>query len=448
MLLTPLIKRQLRIFAVLATGALGLTVVNYAKVPTMVGIGVYDVQAEFADASGLYAKAQVTYRGVKVGTVEELEVTDDGAVATLRIDNDADIPADAIAELHSTSAIGEQYIDLVADDGDGPFLNDGAQIPRHRTVEMPQITPVLESVNRLLASIPRKQTRRVLSQVGEGLGGTDHDLSGIIDSSDRLLTEAHANIDATTSLIAALRPVLTTQQHLAPTTRSYAAALRDLTVALAAEDSADLRALLRSGPGGLDQLTQTATGLQPTLPMLMANLTTNAEVLHTYLPQLRQTLVVYPVTAARLQSVVNPRAEHGDVQLDLRVTFGDPPSCQSGYLPPHKRRSPSDQETRDVDLLAHCEIPDDHPTAVRGARNLPCPGSADRGPLPRSCGLTFGRGQWPATSGAVAYDLVVGTGEQSLDLNASPGDRSAPGTDDLEGDELWKLLVLAPLATQ
>lgn len=103
MLLTPLIKRQLWIFVVIASTALGLTFFSYAKVPSMVGLGVYDVEVDFADASGLYPKAQVTYRGVKVGKVERLEVSDDGAVATLRIDNDADIPVDATAELHSTS---------------------------------------------------------------------------------------------------------------------------------------------------------------------------------------------------------------------------------------------------------------------------------------------------------------------------------------------------------
>lgn len=438
MLLTKLIRRQLRIFAVISTVALGLAFFVYAKVPAMVGIGVYDVEVDFADASGLYPKAQVTYHGVKVGRVVKLEVSDDGAVATLRIDSDIDIPADATAELHSTSAIGEQYVDLVAEDGDGPFLDDGGEIPRDRAVEMPQISPVLDRLNRLLAAVPKDQTRRVLTQVGDGLGGAGPDLGRVIEASARLLTEAQANVDATTSLVAALEPVLATQQDLGPTTRSYAAALDDLTAALAAEDSADLRALLREGPGGLDVLTRTVTDLQPTLPMLLHNLTTNAEVLNTYLPQVRQLLVVYPVTLARVQSVLNPRAEHGDVQLDLRAAFNDPPSCLPGYLPPSDRRSPSDLTTRKVDLLAHCKIPANDPTAVRGARNLPCPDSGQRGPLPAACGLTFGDGQWPASGGTVAYDLAVGRNSETHELDLTDG----------KGEDLWKILVLAPLAVR
>jgi len=438
MVLTRLITWQLRILAVISAIALGLTFFVYAKVPSMVGIGVYDVKVDFADASGLYPRAQVTFHGVKVGRVAKLEVSDDGAVATLRIKDGVDIPTGATAELHSTSAIGEQYVDLVAGGADAPFLGDGGKIPRERAIEMPQITPVLNSLNRLLASVPRQRTRRVLSQIGNGLGGRSEDLGGIIDSSQQLLAEAQASIDATTSLVAALRPVLSTQADVGASTRDYAKALSDLTGTLASQDSADLRALLRSGPGGLDALTRTITDLQPTLPMFLVNATTNAEVLNAYLPDLRQLLVVYPATIARLQGVANARAEFGDARFDLRASFNDPPSCQSGYLPPSQHRSPSDMTPRRVDSLAHCEIPTNDPIAVRGARNLPCPNSAQRGPLPESCGLTFRRGMWPETGGTVTYDLGVGRSEKTHE----------PDIENNKGEDLWKILVLAPLSVR
>jgi phospholipid/cholesterol/gamma-HCH transport system substrate-binding protein len=438
MLLTRQIKWQLRVFAVISTVALGLATIVYAKVPSMIGIGVYDVRVDFADASGLYPRAQVTFHGVEVGRVAKLEASDDGAVATLRIENGVKIPTGATAELHSTSAIGEQYVDLVSDDADGPFLEDGEEIPRERAVEMPQITPVLNSLNRLLASVPREQTSRVLSQVRDGLGGRSDNLGGIIDTSGRLLTEAQARIDATTSLIAALQPVLSTQQDLGASTEGYARALNGVTATLAAQDSADLRALLRSTPGGLDALTRTVVDLQPTLPMFVANATTNAEVLNTYLPSVRQLLVVYPATIARLQGVANARAEFGDARFDLRASFDDPPSCRSGYRPPDQRRSPSDTTPRQANPLAHCEIAADDPIAVRGARNLPCPNSAQRGPLPESCGLTFRRGIWPETGGRVAYDLAVGRSDRTHELDLENG----------KDEDLWKILVLAPLSVR
>lgn len=442
MLLTPLIKRQLRIFAVLATVALGLAFLHYARVPAMVGVGVYDVTVDFEDASGLYPKAAVTYRGVNVGQVSDLDITDDGALATLRIDNGTDIPAGVSAELHSTSAIGEQYVDLVdptdRDATGGDLLADGAAIPRDRAVGMPQITPVLDSLNRLLESVPKQETKAVLDQVDEGLGGSGPELSELVDSSGRLLTEAQAQIDATTSLISALEPVLGTQADLAPETQGYADSLATVTAVLAKGDSADLRALLKNAPGGLDAATRTVTDLQPVLPMMLANLSTNAQVLNTYLPHVRQILVVYPSEVARALTVLQPRASQGDVQLDLRAALNNPPSCRTGYLSPAERRSPRVSTTREVDRLAHCRAPVDSPVGVRGARNAPCPRSSARGPLPAACGLTFRGGVWPASSGSVAYDLAVGRGDDTAAKDVTTG-RSA------EADDLWKILVLAPL---
>lgn len=442
MLLTPLIKRQLRIFAVLATVALGLAFLHHARVPAMVGVGVYDVTVDFEDASGLYPKAAVTYRGVNVGQVSDLDVTDSGAVAILRIDNGTDIPAGVSAELHSTSAIGEQYVDLVdptgKDAGSGDLLADGAAIPRERAVGMPQITPVLDSLNRLLESVPKKETKAVLDQVDEGLGGSGPELSELVDSSGKLLTEAQAQIDATTSLISALEPVLGTQADLGPETRGYADSLDEVTAALAKNDSADLRRLLKEAPGGLDAAAATVTDLQPVLPMMLANLSTNAQVLNTYLPQVKQILVVYPSEVARALTVLQPRAEQGDVKLDLRATLNNPPTCHSGYLPATQRRSPRITETRRVDRLAHCDLAPDNPTAIRGARNLPCPQSSARGPLPAACGLTFRGGVWPASSGTVAYDLAVGRGDDDAAKDVTTGQS-------VDADDLWKILVLAPL---
>ncbi len=440
MVLTPLIKRQLRIFALLTVLALFLAMVVYARVPAMLGVGVYEVRAEYRDASGLYPRAQVTYQGVEVGKVTELELGQDGAVAVLRIDAEHEIPSDVVAELHSTSAIGEQYVDLVppadeASPSDEPAtLADGDVIWVERTVEMPQIAPVLESVNGLLDSVPAARTRRVLDQVDDGLAGSGPDLRGLIDDADALLTEAQDRLAVTTSLIRTAQPVLATQQSLRNTTLSYARSLAVFTDELAGRD-ADLRAFLKQGPGGLDAATELVSDLQPTLPLLVTNLTTNGEVLNTYLPQIQEGLVYFPVTVARLQSAINPREQFGDVNLDLRANVNNPPACSQGYLPASQRRDPSVDRVRQVDLLAHCTVPDADPKSVRGARLLPCPQGGGRGPLPSSCGLTFGKAVWPeGTSGSRGGDLRrglqgVATSQESLDQG-------------------WRSLVLGPASVR
>lgn len=429
MVLTRLIKRQLRVFAVLTAVALGLMAFTYARVPAMVGIGVYDVKAEFGDASGLYPKALVTYRGVEVGEVSSLELTSTSAVATMRLDNGTRIPGNVDAELHSTSAVGEQYVDLVPKGESHDSLEDGDVLSQARTVEMPQITPVLDSLNNLLESVPLKATTQVLDQVNEGLGSSGPQLGELIDASGRLIDEAQRQITATTGLIRVLEPVLATQQRVAPQTIRYASSLRQLTQQLAAKD-ADLRLLLRDGGPGLERVSATVDDLQSSLPMLLDNLSVSGEVLSTYLPQLQQSLIVYPATIARLQQSVNPRAKQGDVQLDLRAGVNNPPSCSQGYLSVDDRRSPADRSVRKVNTLAHCDKAPTDPSSIRGARNLPCPRSTARGPLPSSCGLEFGSGSWPAG--------------QEPDASATAG-TSGSSTRSSSDDAAWQMLFLEPV---
>lgn len=431
MQLTRGIKRQLKVFAVLTTIALGLMVFAYARIPAMVGIGVFDAKANFADASGLYPKALVTYNGVQVGQVSDMNLTPDAAVATMRIDNGKDIPANVIANLRSTSAVGEQFIDLVPPDGDTSeeVMAEGEEIPMERTVEMPQITPVLESVNNLLETVPLEATQAVLDQVDAGLGDSGEDVGRLISSSSTLIGEAQQQIEATTSLIQAARPVLETQRDVGPSTLRYASSLNDFTSELAARD-ADLRELLTSSDEGLDAATATIGDLQRTLPTGLQNLGVTGTVLNTYLPQLEQTLVVYPPTIARLQSTVNPRAEQGDVKLDLRAALNDPPSCEAGYLEGLERRLPGDTTEREVDTLAHCEEAPAAPPSARGVRNLPCPDSSARGQLPADCGIRFENGVPLLEAGAAPQDPDGATTESSSPGSGADSDDAAAAARD------------------
>ena len=397
MLLTPFIRKQLWIFGIIAAIALGLTVFTYTHVPAMLGVGVYDVKVQFTDSSGLYPQANVTYRGAAVGKVTSLDVGKDGAVVTLRLNNSAHIPTDVSAQLHSTSAIGEQYVDLVPAVDHGPYLHQGSVISTAHSVTMPQIGPVIDRLNKLLDSVPQQQTADVLKQVNAGLGGAGQDLGDVVDSSSKLVDAAQKQLADTHDLISALDPVLKTQNGLEQQTLGYAKTLEGFSGSLAGHDK-QLRALIKAGSPGLKQASGLIDDVQPTLPSLLSNLTTVGAVTRTYLPNLAQILVIYPATVARLQSAVNPRAAEGDVQLDLRATLNDPPSCTTGYLPVSERRVPGVTTTREVNGEAHCAVAHGDPRSVRGDRNLPCPNSSTRAALPAGCGLSFGSSSSTTTS--------------------------------------------------
>ena len=56
--------------------------------PPALGIGSYKVTANFVAGGGLYENANVTYRGVTIGRVESVGLTDDGVVAHMRLNSE------------------------------------------------------------------------------------------------------------------------------------------------------------------------------------------------------------------------------------------------------------------------------------------------------------------------------------------------------------------------
>src|ERR1700753_640698 len=114
-MLTRFIRRQLVIFGILTAVALLVLGVYYLRLPSLAGIGQYDLRAELPASAGLYPRSNVTYRGITIGKVTSVEPTEKGAEATMSISSQYKIPLDSVANVHSVSAVGEQYLDLVSE---------------------------------------------------------------------------------------------------------------------------------------------------------------------------------------------------------------------------------------------------------------------------------------------------------------------------------------------
>src|ERR1700689_4419844 len=115
------IKIQLVILSVIALVALAVMSLPFVKLPAMLfGVGRYTVKMELPQTGGLYQTGNVTYRGTEVGRVQSVRLTDTGVEAVLSLKSGIDIPSDLKAEVHSQSAIGEQYVDLLPRNGGAP----------------------------------------------------------------------------------------------------------------------------------------------------------------------------------------------------------------------------------------------------------------------------------------------------------------------------------------
>ena len=390
MRLTRQILIQMAIFAVIATTALVIMVFAYMRLPAFLGIGQYRVTLELPETGGLYPRGNVTYRGVEVGEVKSVQLTDTGVEAVLSLNDNVEIPANLEAEVHSVSSVGEQFVQLLPRSADGPVLKDGDVIPINRTTVPTDINGVLDATNAGLEAIPQENLQTVIDEAYTAVGGLGPELRRLVTGSTALAIDARKNLESLTTLIDQSKPVLDSQTETGDSIQAWAANLASISGQLQSQDPA-VAGILGKGPGGAEGGRAVFDRLQPTLPIVLANLVSIGEVAVTYQPSLEQLLVLLPQGTAVTQAVgVHKRNTKQDYMGDALVFNLNlaipllpapiplppqqlPPPCTTGFLPAQQRRVPTfeDYPDRPVGNL-YCRVPQDAPFNVRGARNLPC----------------------------------------------------------------------------
>lgn len=385
-MLTRFVRAQLIIFTIASVIGITAMVLVYMQAPTLLGIGRITVKLELRETGGLYRFANVTYRGVQVGKVTGVRATRSGAEATLSLATSPKIPADLQASVLSVSAVGEQYVDLLPRTDSGPFLRDGSVIPANDTTVPQAVGPMLDQVSALVDSIPEDKISQLLDETFIGLNGSGDELATLLDSTSTVAGDLNGAADRVRTLLDDARPLLDGQVLSSDALRTWARSLAGVTGQLA-ENDPQLRGVLAEGPGTLDEVSRLLNQVKPTLPVLLANLTTVSQIAVTYNPSLEQLLVLLPPFIASTQSVGLPSNNPvGYTQGDFTLTIGDPPACTVGFLPPSSWRSPFDLSDADTPDGLYCKLPQDSPIAVRGARNYPCMGQpGKRAPTVEIC---------------------------------------------------------------
>lgn len=442
-MLTPFIKRQLWIFLGLTVVALSVLGVYYLQVPTLVGIGRYDLKADLPASGGLYPTANVTYRGITIGKVTAVEPTPTGARAILSIDSRYKIPIDASANVHSVSAVGEQYLDLVSEGNPGQFFRSGQTITKGTVPS--EIGPALDTANRGLEVLPKEKIPKLLDETALAVGGLGPALQRLTDATQALVGDFHNQIGDINDIIQHSGPVLQSQVDSGDAIQRWARNLNTLAAQSAAEDQ-HLRSVLTQAAPTADQVNEVFTDVRDSLPQTLANLEVVFDLLKRYHKGLEQLLVFLPQGASIAQTVAAPNPNMAD--LDLALAINQPPPCLTGFIPAEQWRSFADTSPQPLPVGTYCKIPMDTPAnSVRGSRNIPCvdvPGK--RAATPRECRSTkpyepAGTNPWygdpnqllscpapaarcdqPVKPGLVAPAPSVNNG-----MNPMPADRLPPG---------------------
>jgi phospholipid/cholesterol/gamma-HCH transport system substrate-binding protein len=414
---------QLLVFVLITLLGVSYVGARYARLDRIFIDDSYTVVAHFAESGGIFAGGEVSYRGVQVGQVDKMVLTDEGVDVYLDVENGYDdIPADALAVVGNRSAVGEQYVELQPQSDDGPYLSDDSEIAMADTRTPIPTQKLLTDISNTVTSVDQQALSTSVDELGQAFAGTGKDLQQIIDTGTSFLDEADKNFDVTTALIRDSNTVLQGQVAKASAIRTFARDLSLFSGSLAGSDKA-LREVIDQGSATATQLRTFLEQNEVDLGALINNAVTAGEVVVDHLPGIEQILVIYPYVVEGGFTVVSKSPDTGLYDAHFGMVITDNPVCHHGYEGTDTR-PPSDGSNRPMNVNAGCREPIAQSNA-RGPQNLSRPGAAYRAPV-------------------ASYDPETG----KLDWGSRVAPQLAqPGTlaPQAFGEESWKWLFLQPL---
>lgn len=395
-------------FLIIGIIAISFIGYNYADLGRYVGIrGYYVVKVDLEQAGGLLTNADVTYRGVSVGRVGPVDLTDDGLIASLHIKNGSPkIPSNVEAVVASRSAVGEQFIDLRPKTAGGPFLAEGSVVPRSVTTTPQPVTTLLTSINELTTSIPLDSLRVVVDELGTAFAGQGPNLQSLLDSASAFTSESRKHVDQTNSLITDSETILKTQNSQASALKSFARSAKLLDAQLRTSDP-DLRALIASASPAATEFATLLRETDPSFSVVIANLLTTSDLLLSRKDGLEELLVRVPAAV----SVGNTVIKDDKLQFGMVTTFFDPLPCTRGYGGTTYRNG-FETSAAGLNTSARCTMPASTGVNVRGPQNAPKGGNV---PAAQPGSLARNRSDLPGALGLPSLP------ERTVDMGALLG---------------------------
>jgi phospholipid/cholesterol/gamma-HCH transport system substrate-binding protein len=370
-MLDRLTKAQLAIFGVVTVITVAIMAIFYLRLPAALGVGTYQVTADFVAGGGLYKNANVTYRGVEVGRVDSVGLNPHGVDAVMRLNSGTGVPSNVTATVKSVSAIGEQYIDLVPPEHPASTkLHNGSRIDRSNTEIGVDIATLLHQSETLVNSVADTRLHELLHETFTAFNGSGPELARLIESARLLVDEANAYYPQTSQLIDQVGPFLQAQIRSGDDIKSLSDGLARFT-SEARQADPQLRELLAVVPPAVDEANTAFSGIRPSFPMLAASLANLGRVGVIYHKSIEQLLVVLPALFAAIITAANGSPQDEGAKLDFKINI-DPPPCNTGFIPPPLIRTPADETVRELPTDSYCKTAQNDPSTVRGARNYPC----------------------------------------------------------------------------
>lgn len=319
-----------------------------------------DLTVQLKSAGGLFEGSAVTYRGVKIGKVTDIELTGEGVEAEVRLVSGTEVPKDSLAVVRSLSPVGEQYLDFQPSSAGEPFFENGDTIPAEATDIPMSLQSTVVAVNDLLRQIDEKKLHTTLVELSGALNGTGDELGRMIDDGQLLLAELDRIYPQTEGLLRNSDTVLDIAPDKAADLRRLGTSAKQLAAFLRDYDP-ELRDTLKHAPKQIDQLEALVQDARKVLPDFLKVGVSITDLFTMYEPHLRSLLQDY----APGLGVLNNGIQNGELRIQLILDADR--RCEYHVA----KRSPRNPDRRPLQQNGNCAA--SFSTLQRGAAHAPGP---------------------------------------------------------------------------
>jgi phospholipid/cholesterol/gamma-HCH transport system substrate-binding protein len=182
-------SRKVGLFVFAGLAIIGFLLVNFSKGSSLWRPGwILNVQA--SNVGSLRPGAVVTMSGVRVGTVEDIRLSDGGRAVLIacRMSPKITLHGDAKIDIEQSGFLGDQYVAVIPQDNSGPVLTDGAIL---KAREPFNLIETARDAGKLLAKLDS-----AVSNINSAIGRVDRILlseQSLIEITNTIASFRHAS---------------------------------------------------------------------------------------------------------------------------------------------------------------------------------------------------------------------------------------------------------------
>ena len=268
--------------AYLYGGVLGLSLTRHSDTVTV----------QLDQTGGLFEGSGVTYRGVRVGTVDSIRLDPDGVVVKAKLHTTRKIPADSKVAVRALSPAGEQFLDIQPNTSGPPYLHNGTLVGKADTATPTSVAKTLGSVDRLVGQIDERDVATILGELSDAFQDPE-DLGKLLVNAQSLLKTIDDAWPETLSTLQNGKVVLQTGIDKQDEFAEFASNSRELAAFLRGYDP-KARAILDNTPAQVEELRTLVSMLALKMPALLGNTVQLTGIVSSRDAQLRALLKDFP----------------------------------------------------------------------------------------------------------------------------------------------------------